>query len=357
MENNNNYFEHKRTTSGKQTNFLDTKAAEFPGYEVRNGEKLLKEYNTLKADMDQRKQKVDEIENREGKSKSWASMYGLYSDTRKKFEEVEKALLTGSVFADQSIKDLPYLPGKLDFSIGDLVGRQRVNKNRIRIPMDHYVDNTTAQIVKEGDPGELKDLLDSLTMLVTSNQEPIIFNDIQTIRYTAYNDDKKVMEAAFDSVHKKHLVNAENKKALEILTTSKESIAISSENVQSAINANLCGKAKRDTIIITNKSGFAKLDIDINGAPQITKDQKGNMIYKHKYIVQEIPDEILPNTENGSPIVIGDIAHVLKFYVISQDNLFKNDIFPYDVGDRQVTKEIITLTTKSNEAYIVGYLA
>jgi hypothetical protein len=99
------------------------------------------------------------------------------------------------------------------------------------------------------------------------------------------------------------------------------------------------------------------LDIDINGAPQITKDQKGNMIYKHKYIVQEIPDEILPNTENGSPIVIGDIAHVLKFYVISQDNLFKNDIFPYDVGDRQVTKEIITLTTKSNEAYIVGYLA
>ena len=99
------------------------------------------------------------------------------------------------------------------------------------------------------------------------------------------------------------------------------------------------------------------MDTDVNGVPLVTKDRDGNMIYKKKYMIVEVPDEILPDTDSGSPCIIGDIKNVLRFYVIRETSLFKDDIFPYLTGDRVVREEIITLTTTSDEAYIVGYLA
>lgn len=354
MGNNNTYFEYKRTTYGK-VNYLDKVAAENPGWKVRHGEELLKKYNDLKKDVEIRRQKYETLKN--AGDKTWVSASELYRETYDKFKEVEKALLTGSVFMDQKIDDRPYIPSESDFSIGDLVIRQIIDPNRVRVPMDHYHITDTAQEVKEGETSELVSLTDSLTMISTESTDSIIFDDIQATTGNVYDDDKEIIEAAFDSIHDKRFINAENKKALEILIGSKDATAVSAENVQKVINTYLCGKAKRNTIIITNKSGFAKLDIDINGISLITKVTADKMVYKGKYEVIEMPDEILPDTENGSPIIIGDIAHILKFYLIRKDSLFKNDIFPYIVADRQIKKEIITLTTKSDEAYIVGYLA
>lgn len=337
--------------------YLEFKEAQYFGYKVKGSKEFLLKLNKSKAELDRCKEILNEKVKINPYGTDTIIAQGNYDSALANYEELNKALMTGSVFVDQSVENCPYIPSENDFSIGDLVGRQTINANRVRVPMDNYNDTNVAQEVKEGESSEMLSLTDSLKLLNTETTDAIIFDDILATTGNVYDDDKEVMDAAFDSVHKKHLINAENKKAFEILSGSKNAIAVSAENVQNTINNYLCGKAKRNAVIITNKSGFAKLDIDINGISLITKVTTDKMVYKSKYEIIEMPDEILPNTENGSPIIIGDIAHVLKFYIIWKDSLFKHDIYPYTVADRQIKKEIIALTTTSDEAYIIGYLA
>ena len=172
-----------------------------------------------------------------------------------------------------------------------------------------------------------------------------------------YNDDPKTLGKAFKSAHIRHFVNAENAKSVAILTGCKDPVDMSAASLETAVNANLCGKAKRNAVIVTNKSGFGKLDTDgATGHPLVTRDSENNFIYKAKYQIIELPDEIFPNTDNSSPCIIGDVKGVLRFFIVRETAMFRDDLFPYLCGSRVNRVEIITLTTKSNSAFIWGNL-
>ena len=71
-----------------------------------------------------------------------------------------------------------------------------------------------------------------------------------------------------------------------------------------------------------------------------------------KYIIREVDNEILPNKESGEiPVIIGDTS-VVRFYLLSDTHLVKDDFFNYKMLDRRIRKEIITLSTHSDSSYI-----
>ena len=71
-----------------------------------------------------------------------------------------------------------------------------------------------------------------------------------------------------------------------------------------------------------------------------------------KYQIIELPNEIFPDTDTGSPCIIGDVKGVLRFFIVREPTMFRDDLFPYLCGSRVNRVEIITLSTESNEAYI-----
>lgn len=278
---------------------------------------------------------------------------------RNEYERLEKGIFSGDIFADQSVENLEYTPSEYGFSFGDLSGRQIIDANRGREPMDLYNDTAIAEEVAEGTDSTPKNLTDSLSMISSDSEERLHFDDILQIGTSVYNDDPETLGKAFKSAHIRHFVNAENAKSVAILTGCKDPVDMSAAALEIVVNANLCGKAKRNAIIVTNKAGFSKLDTDgATGHPLVTRDSENNFIYKGKYQIIELPDEIFPNTGNGSsPCIIGDVKGVLRFFIVRENAMFRDDLFPYLCGSRVNRVEIITLSTESNEAFIYGYLA
>ena len=273
-------------------------------------------------------------------------------------EEIEKLLTTTSVGTDESITDYSFGESEIEFSVGNMNGRNNIDiHNRRRIPGAMYNNTGVAQIVTEGEEAETKRLNESLTVNVTEKEEVIIFEDIQGVNISSYSDDKENYEKAFSHVHNELIVNAENKKAFEIIQASKEALSMTVDTILEVINSNLCAKAKKRATIVVNKNGFKKLDIDVNGVPVVTKNENGDFVFKKKYLIQEVPNEILPDNENGeSVVIIGDLG-IVRFFLVNETNLEKDDFNSYMMLDRQIRKEIITLSTHSDEAYIHGTIS
>ena len=223
--------------------------------------------------------------------------------------------------------------------------------------MDYYNNTTCAETISEGAESSIKKLTDSLTMIKTDTEDAIFFDDILNVGCSIYEDDKENIDQALEHNHEVHFINAENKKAFEIIRNSKAALSFSTDNIIKNINDNLCGKAKRKAIIIVNKSGFAKLDIQVDkGKELVKKDINNEFVFRDKYIIKEVDNDILPNGENGEiPCIIGDMS-VVKFFICRNDSLTKDEFGNYTVSDRNVRKEIIALSTTSNEAYIHGIL-
>lgn len=323
------------------------------GFQLRNANRLI----ALKRDRDEKLEKSEKLD------KEVSPLYppaiearGEFDEADKAYREFEKLLMSGESFLGDSVKDFEYVPDGIYFSLGDINGRNIVDKNRVRIVTDsNYNITECAEIVPEGTAGSAKPAL--LSVVKTENADSFNFEDIRAVAFTVYEDDKDNIVKAFDYNHKVAFVNAENKKAFELLLTAKDAISLSAENMQETINANLCGKAKQKAIIVTNKTGFAKLDKDVNGIPLVTKDGDGNFIYKNKYVIKEMPDEILPNTDNGeSPVIIADLS-IVEFFLQRETYLEKDDFLTFNQLDRGIRKEIIKLSTTSDEAYIHGLLA
>lgn len=276
---------------------------------------------------------------------------------RAEYERLEKAIFSGDAFVNQSVEDLEYTPSEYGFSFGDLSGRRIIDANRGREPMDLYNDTAIAEEVAEGTDSTPKNLTDSLSMISSDSEERLHFDDILQIGTSVYNDDPDTLGKAFKSAHIRHFVNAENAKSVTILTGCKDPVDMSAAALETAVNANLCGKAKRNAVIVTNKTGFGKLDTDgATGHPLVTRNSEGDFIYKGKYQIIELPDEIFPNTDTGAPCIIGDVKDVLRFFIVRETAMFRDDLFPYLCGSRVNRVEIITLSSESNEAYIWGNL-
>ena len=333
--------------------FMTEKERQYPGYKVKGSAEKLAELQRL----DEKRRAWIERYNREKASGkiSEEAMDGLNSAT-KEYNDLKEAVTSGAAFTDQSVANLAYIPGSLGFSLADINGRVIIDNNRVRVPSDNYNDTVCAEIVAEGGEATPKQLTDGLTILDTEVEDAIVFDDILTVGAGTYNDDRETLDQAFDHSHAVHLINAENKKALELMIGAKDATPLTAENLNEAINVNLCGKAKRNAVIVVNKSGFAELDVDVNGVSLVTKNADGEMVYKNKYIIKEIDDAILPDTEAGTPCIVGDLS-IVKFFVVRDDSLVTDMFGIYRVADRNVKKEIIKLSTTSNEAYIHGVLA
>lgn len=331
----------------------------FPGWEPMGYKEVISKRDTEKEAALKWANRVEEIR-KSGKNDSPAMREALdnFDKHRTEYERLEKAIFSGDAFADQSVDDLEYTPSEYGFSFGDLSGRRIIDANRGREPMDLYNDTAIAEEVAEGTDSTPKNLTDSLSMISSDSEERLHFDDILQIGTGVYNDDPETLGMAFKSAHIRHFVNAENAKSVAILTGCKDPVEMSASALEIAVNANLCGKAKRNAVIVTNKTGFGKLDTDgATGHPLVTRNSENDFIYKGKYQIIELPDEIFPNAETGaSPCIIGDVKGVLRFFIVRETAMFRDDLFPYLCGSRVNRVEIITLSSESNEAYIWGNL-
>ena len=275
-----------------------------------------------------------------------------------KVAELEEILAGGTVLVKEGITYTGHMTTESDFAIAEHCGRFYVDKSRVGFSVDMYHDTDTAESVPEGDPATLKMLTDYIHRVATEGEDRIKFEDILGVGEFIRDDDPEALKIAKESTHRKHIINAENKAILEKMTGAKAAAAMDPYALETAINAHLCGKAKRGAEIWTNKDGFAALDgVDANGGyPLIKRNAAGDMVYREKYIVREFPNEIMPNTANGAPVLIGDFKNIVRFAVDNPRYLEKHDIYNAIVYDRLISYEIPVLTTTSDEAYINGFI-
>lgn len=341
------------------TNFEKQIERMYPGYSLKGSKEAHAELNRLKKEMEEAKESKAEALKKYGAFHNVTlEAQKLENDRISAYEELEKALFSGDAFIDQSIENMDYISDASIFSLREFSGGATpIDENTVRVPMDTYNDTSTAEIVEEGADSTPRQLIDVVSVLNTDSDDVIIFNDTAKVRETLYDDDSKTFSDAVKNSHARAFVNAENKKALALMIQSKDAITLTAETILEKVNASLCGKAKRNAVIITNKNGFASLDVvGTSGYPMIKKNCVGEFILLDKYVVIEMDNEILPNNLDGSsPVIVGDIANVLKFFTIKETNLITPFAdFNFNVSSRSIKKEIIKLRTTSDEAYIVG---
>lgn len=278
--------------------------------------------------------------------------YKLANDIEKEISRLRESIDKGEFDIAPGYNVDLYTPSKLGFSFGNANGRHYIGCHCEHLPLDSYDENIVASEYVEGVIPETK-IQDVLKVIKTDEESSIMF-DSDIVFGTAILDDETTVNRAIPHVHDVMMINAENKKVCEILMSAKDPLSLSADTLNESINVNLSGRGKQNAMIICNHSAFSKLDIDIDGHPLVTRNNDSHFVYKNKYVIVELPDEILPNMENGSsPVIIGDMS-IVKFFIMRDDSLIKDEFLEMKVHDRRLTREIIALATTSNSAYIHG---
>lgn len=279
-------------------------------------------------------------------------------DLMKKKKALEEKLLSWDSIGEAPGETFSHITQSPGFSIGDYVGRVGSNKQRQRFTFDKYNDTYSSEFLGEGEEGSPQDLIDSID---SEENTSVKMMDILGVQPEYFDDDKEALTVAFNSNHYRHNTNAENKKTLELLITNKENniVSIDPSKLNEVINKYLVAKAKPYTEIWTNNSGFSKIDIDINEVSLVKKNPDGDFIYKDKYLIRLFDDEILPSSEHGIPVLIGDFKNIIKFVestprILQQDNVFTGSgDLTMDRYIKQINPYIID---SSNDSYLLGYL-
>lgn len=270
----------------------------------------------------------------------------------------EKAVLTtADTFIDTGVVDLGYIPSSHNYVISEGL-RFKVNESNLRLVYPGYEFNYAADSVAEGALGETKNLTDLLHSETTDEKNIIRLSAVLNVFESAYKDDTETMDQAIDDLLDSATENAENREALDKLIKAKTAVEINVGSLIPTINNNLCATAKRNAEIWTNDSGFAALDVTVNGVRMIERDPaSGEFIYDRKYIVRQFSDTILPNTEAGAPrVLIGDFKNILRFGIISTQDKRIDSVFPANIYFNRYVKEVIALTTTQNSAWISCYI-
>lgn len=288
--------------------------------------------------------------------KAFEEQSKLVDDIDKEIADLKDQLETGEFDIGIGYNEDPYVPSELGFSVGNNNGRQYIGRKLERMPLDSYDDNIIASEYVEGVIPETN-IQDVLRVIKTNEENSIMF-DSDIVFGPALLDDDITVSKAIPHIHDVMMINAENKKVCEILRGVKDPLSLSAHALQESINANLSGKGKSKAVIYTNKDGFALLDIDdANGRPLVTRNQDGKFVYKSKYIIEELANEILPNNEDGSsPVIIGDMS-IVRFFVMRDDSMIKDEFLEFKVHDRNLKREIIALASTSDSAYIHGNIS
>lgn len=272
-------------------------------------------------------------------------------------KDLKDILASGSFPIDPGYNEDPYTPSEIGYSLGNNNGRAYIGRKLERMPLDHYEETYTASEYIQGTIPET-DFTELLTMLKTKEDDSIMFDSDIFFGPGVKDDDKANLEKAIAHAHDVGMVNAENKKAFQVLREAKNPLTISASEVHVAINENLNAKGKKNAVIIVNKDGFSMLDmVDSDRGYPLVKRVGDKFIYRDKYEIQEVDNEVLPNNEDGSaPVIIGDMS-IVKFFVMRDDSLYKDEFLEFKIHDRRLKREVIALTTTSDSAYIHGTLS
>lgn len=286
-------------------------------------------------------------------------------EAREKYENAKQALFYGDAFdTDMPGERVGLVSCEGEINLVDVYGIRHDmntitgNKNG-HIVVENYNDTTT-YLANEGESIPHKDISDCVHVIKTDYNSIKKIAGILDVPEDMLSDDTDLLNGAIDSVQKKHRSNTETMLLCRAIQVSKEAINIDVVSLSSVVNCHLRAKAKLLTEIITNESGFTKLDItDGAGNPLVKKNfTQGEFVYGDKYVIRVLSDDILPNNEDGSsPIFIGDWRNVLRLVIVKKyPPLIKVDAINCSVENRAITYTIPILTTKSDKAFIVGYI-
>lgn len=269
---------------------------------------------------------------------------------QRKLKDLNDVLSLLSTYVGESVEDI----GFIDNEHPQLIATRRhiVNANRERYIVSKYLTDTSADEVDESHCGKPTSIHSFVDTVITSRNERIDIDDYLLMNEQLYDDDKDTCEKAIESIHNVRYINAENKYILSMLINSKEAINTDVTELTSKINDNLCGNAKSKAVIYTNKNGFKKLDTIQNGV-NLIKKINGEFIFNDKYVVREFSNNILPNNEGYSPVLIGDFENIIDVGIIDTVNSNYAEIMRFRIHDRSRASLIPTLTTTSDEAYII----
>lgn len=282
-----------------------------------------------------------------------------FAKAKKEYEDAEKALYSGAVFGTgMPEKTIGLIPCEGEINLADLydVRFETDNKNS-RIVIENYNDTASVSVVAEGETISEKDIKNHVNVIKTDRENIKKIAGILNVPEVMLENEKDLLNGAIDSVQAKHSGNTETMLLCKAIQASKKATPTTVEFLYKTVNGSLCAKAKRGAEIITNESGFAKLDvIDSNGNPLIKKNfDIGEFVYMDKYIVRIVSDDTLANNEDGSsPVLVGDWKNVLRLAVVNEyPPLVKHDLYNCVIENRAIKKIIPILTTKSDEAFIV----
>lgn len=273
--------------------------------------------------------------------------------------DAKKSLSTGDVFGkDAPAKNMGFVPCDGEISLADLYDiRFTTDGETARILVENYNESGYAEVVDEGESAKVKDALDYINTVNTDRTSIKKLVDILSVPESIFYDDPNLFEA-IDSVQEKHMKNTENALLCQVVRNSKTPIKLTNATLPTFGNDSLCARAKRNAEIITNESGFEKLDIcDAEGNRLLKKDFTiGEFIFADKYIVRTLSDDILPNNEDGTaPLFLGDWKSILRIAIVkTYPPLVNNDVFRYRIENRVIEHIIPLLTTTSDKAFVVG---
>lgn len=315
-------------------------------------EKLVTEIQKLKSES-------EKIDKELGKMHPKAiAKLGELETKEKELEEIDKLLDTRTTFVNESVRRSAYIPVPRGFSLGLACEKIFIDANNGKIPTGVYENNSIAPTCVEGGSVEAENMSPMLRVINADDENAVIFHDDLKIGVALHEDDPDTIDKAFNDNHEIRLENAESVKACDVFMSAKDPIELDPMHLNSAINL-LSGKTRRSDsmMILTNREGFSKLDqVDSVSGVSLIKKVNGEMIYRDKYVIQELPDEILKSDDNGAPCIMGALTDICKIFIIRDEGVSMEDWGDWSAHNSRIRKEIVTLTTTSDAGFVWGYL-
>ena len=341
-----------------------------PGWMPRNYEKIAQDVRAKRDVMESKKKSMNDFiglsqENHtlgNPQIKKYIDEYiDEYGTALQDYNKALKSLTTGEVFGSKiAFESSNYIPCDSELSLADLYGiRYKTDGKAPRIVFENYTDESKAGVIAEGSTIPEISVFDCVGSFSGSLDEIDKLACVETAPEFYLSDDPVLTYNMIDRLRFKHIANAENYILCVKILGSKEAVSLASASDLLTLPT-LSAKARRGAEIITNETGFAKLDdCDSVGEPYIKKNfQIGEFVYRDRYIIRVLPDSILANNENETaPVLLGDWKNILRLAVIRERFATNKDVFKFEDRTATICREVPILTTTSDKAYFVGAIA
>lgn len=294
--------------------------------------------------------------------RAWHADLDKANAVMSEYYKARDLLDTGEIYGTIApVEHTNYIACDSEISLADLYDiRHDTNGKAPRIVAERYDDTAAASTTDEGNTPDKIDFDDCVNTFKADYDAITKLDSIEVIPEDYIMDEPELGHVAINNLRFKHLRSAENALLCQEIIGSKAAVSLSTAADLLTLPA-LSAKARRGAEIITNETGFAKLDISdpVSGETYIKKNfQIGEFVYRDRYIIRVLPDEILANYENDTaPVLLGDWKNILRLAVVTERAAEHTDIVAFTVEARTIRREVPILTTTSDKAYFVGAIA